>query len=147
MHLTGALRVHMLTLDPVTALVASRIRLFKIRQSEPTFPVVRLQDIGQFQRMHHRGALSVKNARVQVDSIAMEGNGIDVESVAWAVDQAILGPGDGSGLLGFKGDIGSPSVRIYSVIDGGALPGYDAQELKQFKVMRNYLIEFADLSV
>lgn len=139
-----AIRAVLLEMPAVTALVGQRIRIGKLRQSEPTFPVICVHRIDQHGAMHLRGASGIKEARVQVDSVAMEGSGVDHMAVAFAVDAAVDGPGDGTGLLGFTGSIGSPTFTIHSVRPAGLRDGYDADELKQFKVMRDYTVRFTE---
>jgi hypothetical protein len=138
-----AIREHLMSLAPVVALVGTRVRLVKLRQSEPTFPVIRVQRIDENQGMHLRGG-GVKVARVQVDSIAKEGSGVDAYSVATAVDAAVAGPGDGTGLIGYRGDVGSPAFRIHAILPLPVREGYDADELQQFKVMRDVEVHFTD---
>lgn len=145
MSITTAVRSHLLTLAPVTALVGTRVRIAKLRQSEPTFPVLRIHRIGEVVDLHLRGSIGIKRARIQIDSITMDVSGLDVYDQVTALDQAVEGPGDGTGLLGFTGDIGgSPSVHVYVIRDGGSREGYDAAELKQFKVMHDYLVDFSE---
>lgn len=145
MSIAAAIRAHVLTLSPVTSIVGTRVRLVKTLQSEPVFPVLRIQRISQSVVVGHmRGFGPVKRARIQIDAIAMEGSGIDVYERATALDRAVEGPGDGTGLLGFSGDIGSPSVRIHVIQGDGVREGYDPAELKQFKVMHDYLVDFSE---
>jgi hypothetical protein len=138
-----AVCVHLLTLDAVTDLVGSRIYHVKVPQSPAVFPVIRVQRISQQEDMHLRGSEGMKSARVQVDSIAMEGSGINAYAVAAAVDAAVHGPGDGTGLCGFAGAVGSPGFFIHSIVPAGVNETYDAQELKQFKIMRDYMVTFS----
>ena len=142
--ITAALRAHLLTVSAVTALVSTRIRLEKMVQSEPIWPVLRLHLIDRFGGMHLRGSAGIKRARVQVDALYMEVSGLNVHTLAWALSAAVEGPGDGTGLLGFTGDIGSPAVHIHAITDGGARSGYDPHELKQFKVMHDYIVDFSE---
>lgn len=145
MTVAEAVRSLLLTLTPVTALVGSRIRLVKIRQSEPTFPVILVQRIDEGEDVHLRGG-GPKSARVQVTSIAHESENADWYATAASVEAAVHGPGDGTGLCGYKGSIGSPAFEFRAIlpIPRSLREGYDADELKQFKIMRDYEVHFRD---
>jgi len=118
----------------VTALVGTRIYQGVLPQGGP-FPAIRVQRISEVQPMQLRGAIGIFSARVQVDSVSDAGNAI---SVATALDRAIYGTGAGSGLVGFKGAAGG--YVIEGVFPGGVREGYDALELKQYRVMRDVMV-------
>lgn len=144
MTVAEAVREVLLTLTPVTELVGTRVRLVRLRQSEATFPVIRVQRISEGEPMHLRGSAGIQTARVQIDSIAKEGSGIDAYAVARSVDEAVHGPGDGTGLCGYSGSLGSPGIRFHAIIPAGVREGFDAEELQQFKVMRDYMVSFTE---
>jgi hypothetical protein len=133
-----ALRDRLLSLTPVTALVSTRIYCLILPQAFNP-PAIRIQRISQLEDMHLRGPVNVFRARVQVDSIGL------TRSSAEAVDAAVQGDGLGSyatGLKGFKGPIGSPAFVIRAILPADVREFYDAEELRQFKVMRDFFVTF-----
>lgn len=127
------------TVAAVTALVGMRIYQVKL-PPKPTLPAIRVQLVGNEEFMHLRGAVKVMRARVQVDSISAEGVAPDPVGQAASVDDAVNGPGDGTGLLGWRGVAGG--VKVTAMLPGGLREGYDAQELRQFKKMRDFVVWF-----
>lgn len=141
----------LLQIAAVTALVGSganaRIRHLRLFQSEATFPIVLVRRVDEVERMHLRGASGMRTARVQVEAIALEGNGTDYYAEASALDDAIHGAGDGTGLCGYTGTLGgSPGVRVQAIWPApeGAREEFDAEELRQFKIGRDYFVTYAE---
>lgn len=124
----------------VTAIVGARIYQMKLPQ-KPTLPAIRVQRIGTDETMHLRGVTKLKRARVQVDSISAEGVVADPVAQATALDAAVHG-NDGTALGGWKGTAGG--IKVVAVVPAGLREGYDAVELRQFKVMRDYMVWFEE---
>jgi hypothetical protein len=89
-------------------------------------PAVRVQRISDSEAMQLRGTDGSIVARVQVDSVAL------TREAAVALDEAIAGDGAGSGLIGWKTSV------VQLVRSRLTREAYDALELNQFKVMRDY---------
>lgn len=118
----------------VTALVSTRIYQGVMSQS-PTLPSIRVQGISENEPMHLRGSSSLITSRVQIDSVAGGGNPV---TDALAVDAAIRGDGSGSSLIGWSGTAGG--VEIESVLPGTVRKTYDAEELRQYRVIRDVFV-------
>jgi hypothetical protein len=140
---TEAMRARLGQITAVTALVGTRIYDVKTPQAG-AFPRIRLQRVSEVEFMHLRGSANVFRARVQVDAIAQEKSGVDALGSARAVDAALHGPGDGSALGGWQGEIGSPPFRVWMVKPIDVREMYDAEALTQFKVMRDYEVWFSE---
>lgn len=130
-------------ISAVTALVGTRIYNVKLRQGS-TLPAIRVQDISGVEDMHLRGGSGVRKSRVQIDSVSSEQSAPDGDpvAVATAVDEALYGDCDGTALLGWKGEIGSPAFEVLAVRPASRREGYDAEELRQFKVIRDVFVEW-----
>lgn len=130
----SAVREYLLTLSGVTALVAQRIYTSILPQS-PTLPAVMVVFVGENEEVHLRGAGGPFRTRVQVDAVAKS------DSVAKAIDAAIHGDGSGyAGLAGFRGSVGSPAFEITAILPLDARKGYEPEELRQFRVSRDYMV-------
>ena len=131
-----AVRLYLLSLSPVTALVSGRVFTFRFPQG-PTKPAVLVSQISDVQDATLRGTSGRVMARIQIDVIA------DSVSSARLVDQAILGDyfaGSPTGLRGATGSIGSPAVTFQCVMADSYREMYDADELKQARVSRDYRV-------
>lgn len=126
-------------LSAVTTLVGTRIYQVKL-PPKGIFPSIRVQRVGNDEFMHMRGVNRLMRARVQVDSIASEEYTPDVVTAATAVDAAVHGSGDGTALGGWKGVVSG--ITVTGILPAGVREGYDALELRQFKVMRDYWVWF-----
>ena len=136
-----AVRAHLLALSSVTSLVSGRIWTFRFPQS-PTLPAVLVQQISDIHDPHLRGTANLKVARIQIDVIATTAGS------ARAVDQAILGDyvnGAVTGLRGFVGAVaGSPGAEIRQAMADNYREFFEAEELKQARVMRDYRVWYED---
>lgn len=133
-----AAKEYVATLTPVTALVVGRIWTFRFPQ-KPTLPAVLFQQIGDVQYGHLRGTARLKRARVQVDCLAAS------IRAARELDQAVMGDyasGVPTGLLGVDAVVGgSPGLRmIVEQVTAGYREDYAADELKQARTMRDYMV-------
>ena len=86
------------------------------------------------------GDTELTRARVQVDAYAKELSGVDPYALASAVADAIQGDGAGSGLGGFQGDIGSPSVQVQAMFQLERRRAYDPEELRVLTISQDYQI-------
>lgn len=133
-------------LPTVVALVGSRVYLDKLPHS-PTYPAVRVQLVDDVEpRYHTRGRNRPITARVQVDAFAHEASGVDPYAQVTALAEAIDGDGEGpaaSGLSGWKGRVGSPSVTIHSCFRTSRLRRYDPDELNLLIQTQDYLVSYS----
>jgi len=118
----------------VTALVSTRIYLGVLPQ-KATLPAIRVQRVSENEFMHMRGTSAVYRTRVQVDSVS---NASDAAGQALAVDAAVHGDGASTGLVGWQGTAGG--IEITGVMPATVRETYDADELRQYKVMRDVLV-------
>lgn len=139
MTVSQAIRDLLLRTAPVTAIVSSRIYRLVLPQSV-TLPAVRVQRIDENEELQLRGPSGIQVARVQVDSVSLSG------AQAETLDAAVHGDGVMTGLRAFHGFVdGSPgSFEILLIRPAGVREGYDALELKQYKVMRDYFVTYRE---
>lgn len=137
MTVAEAVADRLLSLSAVTALVSTRVYVFKIPQSERR-PLIRVQRITDQQDMHLRGSVGLLASRVQVDSYAAEASGVDPYAVARSIDEAVHGDGAGSGLCGFQGGIGSPAFEIAAILPISVREEYDPEESRVVRFLREY---------
>lgn len=130
-------------LAPVTALVSTRVYNTTLRQAGP-LPAIRVQEISENEDMHLRGGSGIRKSRVQIDSVSSEDVTADPVSQATAIDAALYGQADGAALVGWKGSIGSPAFEVLAIRPASRRVGYDAEELRQFKVMRDVFVEWRE---
>lgn len=128
---------------PLTTLVDTRVYNGILGQ-KPTLPCVLAWTISHVSRQLLRGPDGISRARIQTESRAVTKPAVD------AVAAAVHGDGLGeqaSGLFGFIGAVGgSPSFQIVNVEDAGLREGYDADELRQFWVQRDYMLIFRGIA-
>ena len=129
----AAVKARLSALSAVTALVSTRIYV-DLFPPKPTLPAVRIHRIGEQEDAHLRGVGAMRRARVQVDCI-----GVSLES-ATAVADAAHGDGAGTGLSGWTGELGSPAVRVWAILPIDVRSDYEADEIKQWRVSRDYYI-------
>lgn len=120
----------------LTAIVGTNIVNQHYTQ-RPTLPAVLAFEVDAFGGQHLRGADGLTRARIQVE--CRSESKVTTDAMAAAVH------GDGllwnaSGLFGWVGSVGSPATDIVNVEDGGRRSGYDADELRQYWVQRDYII-------
>jgi hypothetical protein len=135
MDVCDALRDRILSLVNVTTLVGSRVYTHLLPQ-RVTLPAVRLQRISETEAMQQRGVGGIVRARVQVDSVSR------TRDQAIAIDEALFGDGAGSGMAGWRGDIGSPPFHVNGIYPAMVREVFDGEELAQFRVMRDYWVFF-----
>lgn len=141
MTIAQAIHARLSSLSAVTALVGTRIRVLKLRQGDTSSgPAIRIQEIGQSEPMHLRGSVAVFRSRVQVDFVASEEAGGNAYDKAVAVADAAHGNGAGSGLCGFSGAAGT--VDIAAILPDMVREGYDPEELRQVRIMRDYMVHW-----
>lgn len=138
MTVATAIVERLLSLSAVTALVSTRIRVMKLRQTD-VLPAIKVQRVGETEQMHLRGSVGLFRSRVQVDSVALESSGADPYASATAVDDAVHGDGAGSGLCGWSGEIGSPAFQIAAILPDGVVESYDLDS-KQVRMIRDYIV-------
>lgn len=146
MTVMEAVRTRLLAIAPLVALIGARAYALTFPES-PTFPAVRLQQIGRTEFMGLSGSLGLYRARIQVDVVASTSDSADPYETATAVWAALHGDGHGAaatGLNGWRGDVGgSPAFRITGVLpDIGPIESFEAEELSQVRVTHDYLVWF-----
>lgn len=141
MTVDTAICLRLLSIGAVTALVSQRVYV-QVFPQHVTFPAVKVQRVSQIEPMHLRGPVAMYRSRVQVDSVGM------TLSAAYGVDAAVQGDGLGdvaSGLKGWTGSIGgSPGFVIHAIEPAGVQQDYNADELKQYRVMRDFMVHFTE---
>ena len=146
MRVEEAILVRLLSLSPVTAITSTRWFLLKLPQSV-VYPAGRVQCVDEQVPMHLRGPVGTNSARVQVDMYVNEAtSGMNpytrLGQLADAVEGDGLGP-NASGLLGWKGDIGSPAFRVLGIFRAGDYGvRYDAEELKVLTRTHDYFVHW-----
>lgn len=138
MTIAEAVKTRALAITAVATIVATRAWIYRLPQS-PTLPALRIQRIDEDEDMQLRGAGGLHTARLQVDAVALNSR-----DQAIALDAAVHGDGAGSGLCGWRGTVGT--ILIKGIFPAGVREGYDAAEVQQFKVMRDYLVQFRYVS-
>lgn len=140
MTVAAAIAERLLELSAVTALVGTRVRVMKLRQSD-TLPAIRVDEISGIDDLHERGAVGVIKSRVQVDSYADTASGVDPYAVASAVDAALHGDGAGSGLNAWRGSVGSPPFQIDVIRDLGVTRTLEKEGSREIvRVIREYMV-------
>lgn len=136
-----AVRARLLTLTPVTELVATRIWTFQLPQSVKR-PAILVTQISDVQEQHLMGQGGVCRARVQVDAVALS------IGAARAIDAAVLGTyadGAPTGLRGFAGDVdGSPAFVVLGCEALSARELYEAEDVKDCRVTRDYYVWYRE---
>lgn len=90
----------------------TRVFMLKLPQKLATWPAARVQLISDPKEYHLRGGGSLGRAFVQVDSYAPESSGGDPYATVAQLADEINGDDAGSGLSGWIGSLGSPSLTI-----------------------------------
>lgn len=133
-----AVRARLLSLTPVTTLVNQRI-FTEIFPQGVTLPAICVTRVSQVELMHLRGPIGIYTARVEVECRAAS------RADALDIDEAVQGDGLGSnatGLLGFKGDVGSPAFVFRAILPFAVRQGYDPEELRQYRIQREFMCQF-----
>lgn len=138
MTVVEAVRERLLACAGVTALVSTRIWKDLLPQ-KPTLPAVMVAEVSLDEPWHARGPVGMDTARVQVDAYASVK--ADADDIAEAVRGDGLG-GSATGLAGWFGSVGSPSFEIVAVLPIGRRHNYFNQELRQWVVMRDYMVTY-----
>lgn len=131
-------RTRLLVVSAVTAIVSSRIYVFALppNYTAASGPAVRVQRISETEVTHMRGTSGMRMARVQVDAVA------STLATAYALDEAIHGPGDGTALAGFEGDVGGQSV--VAALPDAVRELFDPEETQLYRVMRDYFVTYRE---
>lgn len=136
-------RARILAISAVTALVGSRVYMTTFPQ-KPTWPAVRVTDVGQVEELHLRGTVGVIRGRVQVDVVSGERSGVSARGEARDIMALIHGDfsgGSASGLNGFSGFIGSPAIEVDVIEPSDYRERYEAEEIKAYLVSRDYFAQ------
>lgn len=137
----------LLSLTAVTALVSAtdaahaRIYLDKLPQS-PLYPCIRVTNVSDRSGAHLRGGDGSGRARVQVDAFAKEVSGVNPKALSEAVADAVRGPGDGTGLHGWQGAIGSPAFLVRACLFEERRDSYDPEELRVVTVSQDFMVSY-----
>jgi len=128
----------------VAALVGARGYVQVLPQSAD-YPAFRVQLIDEVERGHLRGGATLRPARVQVDAVGEEADGMDtygeVLALANAINAALMNQPP---IVTTVTDGASPAVmttlELKVVAREANPPIYDPQELSQFKIGQDFLI-------
>jgi hypothetical protein len=132
----AVIRDRLLDISAVTSLVSTRIYTQHLPQS-PVLPAVLIERVDEMQTSHLRGGNSLVVTRIQVTSVASS------RAAAAAVDEAIQGDNAGSALAHWSGTEGSPGTPVRWVQPFGAHEGYDPDELRQYRIHRDFRVHHA----
>lgn len=139
-------RTRILAITAVTALVSTRVYSVIFPQ-KPTWPAVRVQDIGQIEELHLRGSVGVIRGRVQVDVVSGERSGVSALAEAKTVMALIHGATQGfasnvaTGLAGYSGSIGSPAVQVDVIEPVDYRERFEAEEVRAYLISRDYFVQ------
>jgi hypothetical protein len=133
MTIEQAIITRLESLTPVSTFVGQRVYA-KILPHTPTLPAIRVQAIATAQQDHLRGLNALQRSLVQVDVVT------DQDEALAEQLELVHGPGDGTALAGWKGVVGPApgGIAITGILAHNKREDYDAAELRQFKVMRDY---------
>lgn len=119
----------------------SRVYMLKLPQNV-TLPAVRVQLIDDPGDYHLRGGSRPQVARVQVDAVAAEGDGVGAYEAALQLADEINGDDIGSGISGAIWSTGSPSFEVIGAFRVDRQPTYDPDELRQVRIRQDYFIHY-----
>jgi hypothetical protein len=119
----------------------SRVYMLKLPQ-RPTLPAVRVQLIDDPEEYHLRGGSTFGRARVQVDCYDAESSGADPYGSVNDLAAAVNGDDAGSGLSGWRGELGSPALTITGAfrVDRQAL--YEGEELRMVRMRLDFMVHY-----
>lgn len=126
-------RQRILAIDAARAIVSTKVYSGVLEQSVVP-PAVLVQRVDSVSGGHLRGGNDLWATRIQVTSVAA------TRAAAVALDLAIYGDGAGSGLAYWHGGFGSPAVEVRLVEPAAVTEDYLAGELKQYRVLRDYVM-------
>ncbi len=131
-------------IEDIGTSAGERVWQLKLPQ-DPVLPAVRVQLIVGVTEQHLRGPQGTTRTRVQVDSFAAE-SGADPYRTVRDLADAIRGDGLGteaSGLFGFKGEMGSPAIRVENVelVSDGPVD-YEGDELRLLRIRQDYRVHW-----
>jgi len=135
-----AVAARLLDVAAVTAIVAQRVYVDKLPQ-RATYPAVLVQLVHEPTDYHLRGGWRDR-ARVQVDAYAAEASGVDAYGQVMTLADAIHGDDAGSGLSGWRGDIGSPAFSVTGILRIERARGYEPDELRLLRQRQDYWVHF-----
>lgn len=133
-----AVSFRLLDIAAVTALASTRVYVDKLPQ-KPTLPAVLVQLVHEPTDYHLRGGLRDR-ARVQVDAYAADTQ--DGYNAVMALADAIHGDDAGSGLSGWRGEVGSPALTITGILRVERTRGYEPAELRLLRQRQDYWVHF-----
>jgi len=139
-------RTRLLAIPGVTAMVADRVYVLILPQNCP-MPAIRVQQIDRDGPMHLRGPVGWITARVQVDYYANRNTGGDGYWTAQQLAAAAQGDcasGQPSGLVGWRGALGTPPIRVDLIKLISEIPEYQAAELDELRIMQDYLVHWRE---
>lgn len=140
-----AVVARILALPAVTAIVGTRVWQLLLPQSA-TLPAVRVQRIsGVEMGAHTRGARGVAWARIQIDAVAGVRDGANAYTTASELAEAIAGDGATTGVLGWKGSIGTPPLTIQGIFSlAEPVAEFEAEELQRVRIRRDVQVVFEE---
>lgn len=138
-----AIREHLVDAAAVAALVGTRVYQLVLPQGA-TLPALRVQLIGTTDFMHLRGGSGVLGrSRIQVDAYAAEASGVDPYAQAQALADVVQDALDGQV---FTVSASQESLKITGVFRRNRLPMYEPDELRQVRIVQDYIVWSRSLS-
>jgi hypothetical protein len=127
----------------LSTVAGNRVYMLKLPQ-KPTLPAVRVQLIDDVTEQHLRGPQPT-TTRVQVDAFAADG--VNAYATLRQLSDEIHGDGLGpmaSGVFGFKGDYGSPAIRIQNVrLAFRGQPVFEGEEVNLLRIRQDYFVDWS----
>lgn len=135
-----AVAERLLDIGAVTVIVGARVYMDKLPQGG-TYPAVIVQLVHEPSEYHLRGGLRDR-ARVQVDAYVQEANGVDAYAQVMDLADAINGDDAGSGLSGWRGEVGSPALTVTGIRRIIRVRHYEAEELRLLRQRQDFWVHF-----
>ena len=135
-----AVLTRLLAIPAVVAIIGDRGFVHTLPQGVPA-PYVRVSAISDVSRATQlRGGGGPREAQIQIDAFARETSGADAYAEVAALTAAIDGPGDGTGLDGYRGVVGD--VMITGALRLDRMTRYDADEQRLVRFQTDYRVHY-----
>ena len=140
MSIEAEIRNYLAGVGGVTALVSTRIYQL-VSPQHPTYPLIRIQEIDEFERQHLTAPAGLFRTRLQIDAY-VDARTPDPYTAATAIGDAVHAAlaATVSGTLG-----SSPALVIGGIFLQDRAAGYEAEELRLIRERRDYTVQYAPL--